>query len=185
MKWQKRRTQENRDGKQDKWTKRVDSDRSWLFYGLRGVQGVFVSSKWYLWPVATIFSMMLGGCATMAGKPKNQVISSVDYNNAMEAQGLSHYCGSGNCDTAPVLLYGVAPKYPAAERMAHHPGFVSLIFFVEASGQVSDLRVESATSTTFADAAVDAVRLWKFKPATQNGVPVKIGPMREMIPFRP
>jgi TonB family protein len=43
---------------------------------------------------------------------------------------------------------------------------------VEADGKTRDLRVVRSVDEAFDHAAVEAVRKWRFKPATCDGVPI-------------
>src|SRR3546814_1676455 len=71
---------------------------------------------------------ILCGCATTSGQqpyispgvvaPTNSAIDVAAYNLEIKRQGIDYYCGSGNCDTLPVLLRAYAPIYPQAEREA-------------------------------------------------------------------
>ena len=49
---------------------------------------------------------------------------------------------------------------------------VQLEFTVNVTGRPTDLSVKSDTDTTLAEAVMDAVKQWRFKPAQPNGVPV-------------
>ena len=123
-----------------------------------------------------------GGCSTIKTSAGSQVPSSA-YNAEIEQQGLKHYCGTGVCDTPPVLVHGVAPLYPAAELKARRPGFASVIFDIEPSGDVSNVKLESSSNPSFGAAAMEAVKGWRYKPATLNGVPVKLISLRQKFPF--
>jgi len=71
----------------------------------------------------------------------------------------------------PVLLRKVQPQYPALLRIARVPGFVLLQAVIGEDGSVEDVTVLRASSPLFGDAAVDAVRQWKYSPLVLNGVP--------------
>jgi protein TonB len=75
---------------------------------------------------------------------------------------------------APVLLRRVQPEYPATARVARLPGFVLLEAVIGESGNVEDVTVLRASNPLFTDAAVDAVRRWKYRPALQSGRPVRV-----------
>jgi protein TonB len=49
---------------------------------------------------------------------------------------------------------------------------VELEFVVDATGKPSEVSVTSPTDATLATAVVDAVKQWRFKPATVDGAPV-------------
>lgn len=71
-----------------------------------------------------------------------------------------------------LILHG-DPKYPKEAKKKKITGTVVLQATIEQNGGVSDLSVVSG-DVTLADAAVDAVRDWKFDPYMQNGQPIKV-----------
>jgi TonB family protein len=66
------------------------------------------------------------------------------------------------------LLTSLAPEYPQMARNRHISGDVKIDALVDASGRVSGMRVISG-SALLHEAALDAVRQWKYQPATLNG----------------
>ena len=76
---------------------------------------------------------------------------------------------------APMKLVNVNPVYPASMRAAGRSGVVPLDALISADGNVVFARVLSASvHPDFADAAVEAVRQWKFSPTLLNGKPVEV-----------
>jgi protein TonB len=76
---------------------------------------------------------------------------------------------------SPVKTVDAAPAYPAIARSAHVQGVVILEAVLDAGGRVSDVRV--LRSIPLLDqAAIDAVRQWRYTPTLLNGraVPVII-----------
>ncbi len=73
----------------------------------------------------------------------------------------------------PVKIYGAKPDYPEHARMARLQGNVSLEVIVDREGRVESVRVLSGNEI-FRKAAVEAVREWRYRPALQNGTPVKV-----------
>jgi protein TonB len=74
---------------------------------------------------------------------------------------------------APRKTVDVAPLYPAVARTARVEGVVILEAVIDAWGGVESVRV--LRSIPLLDqAAVDAVRQWKFTPTLLNGMPVPI-----------
>jgi len=70
-------------------------------------------------------------------------------------------------DTAP------GPQYPADLVKAGREGDVQLLVYVEADGNVAAIGVTRSSGVPEFDlAAQQAVRQWKFRPATRDGVPV-------------
>jgi TonB family protein len=76
------------------------------------------------------------------------------------------------CITAPHATYSPDPKYPKKESKAHRRGTVVLDLVVDADGLPRDIRVSLPLSPEFDGAALDAVKKWKFSPATKDGKPV-------------
>ena len=81
-------------------------------------------------------------------------------------------------------LHNPAPHYPMDARRQKQEGTVRLRVVITVDGRVKDISV--ARSSGFAsldDAALDAVRRWKFVPGMQAGTPVEaVGFVP--IPFR-
>jgi TonB family protein len=76
------------------------------------------------------------------------------------------------CITAPHVTYSPDPKYPKRERKARHTGAVILALVVGTDGIPRDITVSSPLSPEFDEAAIDAVKKWKFSPATRDGKPI-------------
>jgi TonB family protein len=71
------------------------------------------------------------------------------------------------------LLHKVQPKYPQEAKSDHIPGDVILQATVDRDGAVRTLRLVYGTPV-LAQAALDAVRQWKYRPYTLNGEPVEV-----------
>jgi TonB family protein len=74
---------------------------------------------------------------------------------------------------APERVKYVAPLYPAEAKSSRVTGIVILEALVDATGSVSDARVLKSIPE-LDQAAMDAVRQWRYSPTTLNGVPVPI-----------
>jgi protein TonB len=78
----------------------------------------------------------------------------------------------------PVLIEEtkVTPLYPELARMARVEGNVILQALIHADGSVGRLTVLRCTRPAFGfeDSAVDAVRQWRYEPATVDGRPVEV-----------
>ena len=84
----------------------------------------------------------------------------------------------------PVLVKQVAPVYPPVAGRMQMSGEVSLRALVGIDGSVEKVEILQVTrkGVGFEKAAEDAVRQWRFRPATKNGVKVESWvPIR--IPF--
>ncbi len=79
----------------------------------------------------------------------------------------------GGAIEPPRKIVHVAPVYPQLARTAHVSGFVILEALIDEQGQVRDARV--IRSIPLLDqAAVDAVRQWRFTPTVLNGQVIPI-----------
>jgi TonB family protein len=70
------------------------------------------------------------------------------------------------------LVHKVLPVYPSVARQARVQGTVVLEGTVSERGQVEDLRVVSGPAV-LTEAAMDAVRKWRYTPYTLNGKPIR------------
>jgi protein TonB len=74
---------------------------------------------------------------------------------------------------APRKLVHVSPRYPPMAQAAHVEGLVVLDAVIDAAGRVTDVRVTHSIRL-LDEAAIDAVRQWRFTPTLLNGEPVSI-----------
>ncbi len=64
------------------------------------------------------------------------------------------------------------PDYPAAERRMGNPGKVTVRVLIGTDGRVKQVEPVTATSDAFFRATRDqALRRWRFRPGTRDGVP--------------
>lgn len=75
--------------------------------------------------------------------------------------------------TAPTKIHDVRPVYPAAARQMRVEGVVILETVIGATGSVEQVRV-LRSAPLLDDAAVDAVRQWRYTPTLLNGVAVPV-----------
>ena len=71
------------------------------------------------------------------------------------------------------LIHDVPPQYPAEAGRARIEGTVVLMALIDKDGIVKDVRVESGLPL-LAQAAIDAVKQWRYKPYLVNGEPVEV-----------
>ncbi len=77
--------------------------------------------------------------------------------------------------TAPQLIEKVQPAYPVDLRAARVDGKVVLHAVIDEQGNVTAVEVlRSSRHEGLDNAAIDAVRQWRYKPATMEGTPVKV-----------
>lgn len=71
----------------------------------------------------------------------------------------------------PVRKISYDPIHPPELLELGIEGTVTLEFVIDAAGRVRDPFVHATTDARFNEAALEAVRLWTFLPARENGVP--------------
>jgi periplasmic protein TonB len=71
------------------------------------------------------------------------------------------------------LIHDVAPQYPPEAGRARIEGAVVLMAVIGKDGGVQDVQVESGLPI-LAQAAIDAVRQWRYKPYMIDGEPVEV-----------
>ncbi len=75
----------------------------------------------------------------------------------------------------PVLDQKVDPKYPAEAKKNKIQGTVKVEAVIDKSGSVIEAKASESPDPSLAQAAIDAVRQWKFKPAVnKKGEPVQV-----------
>jgi protein TonB len=70
-----------------------------------------------------------------------------------------------------MVLSKVAPEYPELARRNRFTGTVDLVIQIDAQGHVASASAWNGPAL-LRQAAVDAVKKWKYRPATRSGVPV-------------
>ncbi len=71
------------------------------------------------------------------------------------------------------LIHDVPPQYPPEAGRARIEGTVVLMAMIGKDGSVEDVRVESGLPV-LAQAAIDAVKQWRYKPYVIDGEPVEV-----------
>jgi protein TonB len=71
------------------------------------------------------------------------------------------------------LVRRVEPTYPQMAKIAHIQGDVLLQAKISKTGSIEDLRGVSGHPILM-QAALDAVRQWKYRPYQLNGEPVEV-----------
>ena len=76
-------------------------------------------------------------------------------------------------EVPPVLVHRVDPVYPDLARLAELEGSVGLLIVIDERGLVESAEVISSVSG-LDEAAVAAILQWRFEPARQRNVPVRV-----------
>jgi protein TonB len=79
----------------------------------------------------------------------------------------------GGLVQAANLIYRVNPAYPPLARAARVQGIVVVEAVISREGLIESLRVVSG-HPLLSQAALDAVRQWKYRPTMLNGEPVEV-----------
>ena len=75
---------------------------------------------------------------------------------------------------APLLITRVEPLYPELARRTHMEGTVILEAVITAAGDVRDAYVLKSANPVLDAAALQAVRQWRYRPATWDGRAVPV-----------
>ncbi len=85
--------------------------------------------------------------------------------------GVMHIGGTVH---APTVLRQVDPEYSEEARKAKFSGNVEVYLWVDELGNPSHVRIARGAGMGLDEKALEAVAQYKFKPATQDGKPVKV-----------
>lgn len=119
------------------------------------------------WIALAFAACLLCGCASNDPlQPINPVSNEVHFTGA--------YLTLDQVDSRPVLTDQVPPDYPAPMRRANLDGKVLVALIVLPNGKPDQVQLIEATHPLFAEAGLEAVRHWRFKPAMKNGVAVAV-----------
>jgi periplasmic protein TonB len=115
------------------------------------------------------------------GEPGIVIENSANLSAAPLSAGLAG--SKGNQPAAPIpvggevtnvqLISSVPPAYPLMARSQRISGDVKIDALIDESGRVTGMKVVTGPAMLH-QAAMDALRQWKYKPATLNGKPVSM-----------
>lgn len=81
----------------------------------------------------------------------------------------------GGAVVAPTLLRRVEPVYPEVARMARRQGVVVVEAIVDKEGNVTEADAsDDGVGFGCKEAAIEAIRQWRYAPATLHGHPVSV-----------
>lgn len=75
---------------------------------------------------------------------------------------------------APVTIHSVKPDYPRFARQARIEGTVVMSCVIDRQGRIRSAEIEKSVHPILDEAALAAVRQWRFRPGTLNGRPVDV-----------
>jgi protein TonB len=96
------------------------------------------------------------------------------------AEDLDRVFSLADLDQRPQTVFQPPPTYPRDLRAAGRRGTVYVVFTVDPQGRVLDPAIQRSTDPAFDDAALDAVKRWRFEPGTRKGKKV---PFRMRVPI--
>jgi TonB family protein len=71
--------------------------------------------------------------------------------------------------TVPQVIYNPEPGFSDEARKSKTQGVVTLILVVGKDGRTYNIRVGQSLGMGLDEKAIDAVKRWRFRPATLNG----------------
>lgn len=91
-------------------------------------------------------------------------------------QAQSEVYKPGNGVSLPEVVKEVKPDYTPAAMDAHIQGSVWLSCVVDATGDIAEVTVTKSLDTEYGldQAAIDAAKQWKFRPARKDGEAVAV-----------
>jgi len=88
--------------------------------------------------------------------------------------GAEHIYSVGGDVTGPAVIHQIQPRYTDAAKRAKLQGTVHLKLVVDSSGLARDIVVMQGIDSGLAENARQALRRWRFRPATRNAKPVAV-----------
>ena len=76
--------------------------------------------------------------------------------------------------TQGMVIHRVQPMYPQMAKIARVQGPVVLAAIIGKDGTIQNLHVLSTASPLLNQAALDAVKQWRYRPYILNGEPVEV-----------
>jgi TonB family protein len=88
--------------------------------------------------------------------------------------GVERIYAVGGDVTAPTVLQQVQPRYTDAARTVKFQGTVRVKLVVDSNGIARNVVVVKGIGTGLEESTLQALRQWRFRPATRNGRPVAV-----------
>lgn len=101
----------------------------------------------------------------------------------VDFQIFSQSTPSADAITPPRLLHSENPKFTPEARKAKLTGDVIVSLTVDEQGIPQDVAVEKGLGMGLDEAAVEAIRQYRFSPAVKDGVPIKVT-MKIVVNFK-
>ncbi len=136
--------------------------------------------------IAAYVAGPIGGAAAPQAKPEPKVPTIAraakaapkeDQSDGAQAVGTGGQAGPGGGGPVRLgsggsltLLNKVTPIYPAIMQSARVPGQVVLDAIIHHDGTIGDIKVLNSTNEAFAQAAIAAVKQWRYTPIPYEGI---------------
>ena len=104
----------------------------------------------------------------------------VDIAGKTKAGDLDDLFSMAQLDQKPRATYQPSPRVTEEVR-ENAPGKARIIFIVNKRGRVEEAKIQEATHPALGEAALEAVRKWRFEPGKREGDPVRF---RMRVPIR-
>jgi TonB family protein len=139
-----------------------------------------------IFSLLAICTFWLGGCGTATPKQamENVVIRMSDTQAEVlnvDSLSVADLPDTVAAEIEPKPILKVEPEYPYSLESSDVTGDVFLKVLVTKTGNVRKVVILSSTNVLFNRSALKAAAMWKFRPATLNGMPVNVW---VTIPFR-
>lgn len=116
---------------------------------------------------------------------KKRVAEKMRKDRAAKAAAAKRAAEAKRVAVKPGSVSRKSPKYPSSSRRAGHQGTTIITFVVGTSGRVTSARVtKSSGHATLDQAAISAVRTWRFTPARSGLGQAVPYTYKQSIPFR-
>lgn len=116
----------------------------------------------------------LGKTFVLGGKPSgNPIFVAITAKESGNASGVETYT-VGDEIKGPKIVTRVEPGYPEELRQQTKAGIVVIQAIVNTDGSVGTAAVVRHSDPGFDEAALTAVRQWRYEPATLHGKPVRV-----------
>ncbi len=117
----------------------------------------------------------LGKTFVLGGKPSgNPIFVAITPKELGKASGAAETYTVGDEIKGPKIVSRVEPSYPEELRQQHKAGIVVIQAIVNTDGSVGPAAVVRHSDPGFDEAALTAVRRWRYEPATLHGKPVRV-----------
>jgi protein TonB len=122
-------------------------------------------------PPSSVGPIDLGGGPSVMAGPDNPFGRGTNPDVRPAAPAATQHVSSGVMQG--MLVYKVIPTYPAVAQVTRTSGTVVLQATISRTGTIENLRVVSGPAL-LRQAALDAVKQWRYRPYLLNGQPVEV-----------